>query len=353
MGVEEVGALKGLSAILMVFALSISMLGHSNPKEYEMGLLRFPEDLAPHRDYKIEWWYQTGVLNGGRFGYEITLFRAYDPEGENWPRILCFPVGETWIVHAMVHDYERKKRYFKEWLILPPFLLFGSGVETCDRGFCMRYSSQNLHVEWSGDLRAMKTLYSDGDLELHLNLIVRRMPVAHGGGKVPMVNGESFYYSITDVEVKGRMKFDGEWYEVSGSTWIDQQWGDFTATPWEWYSIRLENNAQVMLYSFPDDNVGFGTVVMPDGTVRSLSSSDFKTVFNGAIEDDEGDVVRIPFPGTVDIPKFGIHLKIRAREVDQFNRSVHTPEYWEGLCEVEGTFEGEHVRGWAFYETWK
>ncbi len=346
--------MRRVSVLVVIVLFFFSMFGCSPlPKEYEAGLLKFPKDFAPHRDYSTEWWYQTGVLNDGRFGYEITLFRMYDPQGEHWPRIFGQPVGELWLVHAMVNDYESGKRYFKEWLILPPLIFFGSGVGTCSQGFCMRYSSQSLYIEWSGGLDDITLIYGDGNLELHLELSPRKMPVAHGDGKVPMVSGESFYYSITDIDVKGEMKFDGEWHEVHGSTWIDQQWGDFDAKPWEWYSIRFENGAQIMLYSFPGRNVGFGTIVFPDGSVKSLSLEDFTMGFEETAIDSQGDVVRIPYPGTVDIPEYGIHLEIRAKAKDQFNRSVYTPEYWEGLCEVEGTFGGKSVRGWAFYETWR
>src|SRR5581483_3128379 len=38
----------------------------------------FPRDHGPHPDYRQEWWYVTGNLdgpNGERFGFELTFFR--------------------------------------------------------------------------------------------------------------------------------------------------------------------------------------------------------------------------------------------------------------------------------------
>ena len=38
----------------------------------------FPRDHGSHPDYKVEWWYYTGHLEGSdgrRFGYELTFFR--------------------------------------------------------------------------------------------------------------------------------------------------------------------------------------------------------------------------------------------------------------------------------------
>ena len=40
---------------------------------------RFPDDHGPHPEFRTEWWYFTGNLDGadGRlFGYQLTFFRA-------------------------------------------------------------------------------------------------------------------------------------------------------------------------------------------------------------------------------------------------------------------------------------
>ncbi len=312
----------------------------------------FPEAMAPHREFKTEWWYQTGLLNSGKLAYEITFFRMYDPESSRWPHFLGLPLSELWVIHLMIHDYDSDKRYFREWLIFPPLLFWGSGVFTCQDRLCLKYETPNLKAIWMGDQREMKVEYQDENVKLKLDLRSNKKPVWHNGGIVPMVEGNSYYYSITDVEVSGTLAFQGKNYEVQGSCWIDQQWGNFDAKPWEWYSIRLDNGVEIMLYSFPGRNVGFGTVVYSSGETQSLTIDDFQMTFEGTGTDLEGDEIRIPTPGWVSIQKLDAKLEIKAKSPEQLNPSKYTPQYWEGLCTTEGTFNGIEVKGWAFYETW-
>ena len=53
-------------------------------KAHEPRAFSFPADHGPHPDFRNEWWYVTGNLDGEdgwRFGYELTIFRvALAPE---------------------------------------------------------------------------------------------------------------------------------------------------------------------------------------------------------------------------------------------------------------------------------
>ncbi len=321
---------------------------------YKTGLLEFPRDFAPHRDYSLEWWYQTGVLNDGRFGYELTLFRTYRPDHEKWPKIGEFPVGELWVVHAMIYDYKTGERIFREYIVFPSLVFVGNSVKTGVSGMFLYYNGVNFQVIWIGDFNEMETYFEDDYLKLDLNLKINKKPVAHNGGIVSMGNvGESYYYSLTNIEVNGTVRLNGKYYDVTGTTWIDQQWGDFGPVPWEWFSLRLDNDVEMMLFRFPGRDVGFGSVVLKDGGVITLNSEDFYFEFYDSVKDSNGDEVALPHPGKIFIPSLNTTLVITSLATDEFNRSALLPEYWEGLCEVHGTFEGEGVKGWAFYEGWR
>jgi len=57
----------------------------------------------------------------------------------------------------------------------------------------------------------------------------------------------------------------------------DHQWGDFVISGtggWDWFSIQLDNNTELMLYVLRDragaTSALFGSFIMPDGTVQDI-----------------------------------------------------------------------------------
>ena len=317
----------------------------------QIGCLNFVKDLAPHRKYSTEWWYQTGVLNNGQYSYELTLFRAYVPENPNWPKIFGKSVGEIWIIHVMFHDYRNGKRYFKEYTLIPRFIFFFPAVSTSNSGYYLFHSDPRFIVEWKGSLKHIEVTFEDKELSLLLELYPKKPPAPHDDGIVPMIEGKSFYYSITNIEVKGCIRFKRKWFDVKGTSWIDHQWGNFSVHPWEWYSIRLDNNIEIMIYSFPETGFKYASVILKDGKVMKLSGKEFKVMIKGSFKTPR-KIIRIPTPTTIDIPKLGLYLTVNAVDKNQFNPAKTTPPYWEGLCRANGTFHGRKVKGWVFYETW-
>jgi predicted secreted hydrolase len=64
---------------------------------------------------------------------------------------------------------------------------------------------------------------------------------------------------------------------VSGQAWADHQWGDFVISGtggWDWFSIQLDNNTELMLYVLRDragaTSAVFGSHIMTDGTVQDI-----------------------------------------------------------------------------------
>jgi len=346
-GLSRMKAINKRKNVMILVILLFSL----NTFSIQLGNLCFPKDFAPHRDYSTEWWYQTGVLNDGQYSYEITLFRAYVPKNSKWPKIFGMSVGEIWVVHVMFHDYKSKKRYFKEYTLLPKVIFFFPAVSTSKNGYYLYYSDPHFIVEWKGSFDHIEITFEDKELSLLLELHPKKLPASHNDGIVSMVEGKSYYYSITNVEVKGLVRFNEKWISVNGTSWIDHQWGNFSVHPWEWYSIRLDNNIEIMIYSFPETGFKYASVILDNGKVIKLTGEEFKVVIKGSFKTPT-KILRIPMSATVNIPKLGVHLTISAVDKNQFNSAKTTPPYWEGLCRVNGTFQKTKVRGWAFYETW-
>ena len=288
--------------------------------------------IKPHPEYSLEWWYQTGVLNDGDYSYELTVFRSKFSKG-------------GWIVHAMVHDHVEDKRYFSETVLDPSEITLESNGED----FTLLYIGDiTLYTVWKPS--SIEIEFESKEFGFHLELKPRKGWVAHGeNGIVDMALGKSYYYSLTNVDVTGWISIKGERHDITGKTWIDRQWGNFMPHPWDWFSFRLENGYELMVFGFP--GLGYyGTVTFPDGTFEHVDN--VRVDLKGEYAFD-GKHIPIPQPGTVEIPDMKISLKAMAISKNQFNEAVHTPPYWEGLCRVEGTIGDEFVRGWAFFEGWR
>lgn len=78
------------------------------------------------------------------------------------------------------------------------------------------------------------------------------MPV-NGDGLVPVgVGGDSYYYSLTRLNVAGYLKLDGKYIPVVGLGWVDHQFGDYHQTEktetYEWFCLQLDNNVDIICW---------------------------------------------------------------------------------------------------------
>jgi predicted secreted hydrolase len=102
---------------------------------------------------------------------------------------------------------------------------------------------------------------------------------------------------------------------VKSGSWADHQWGDFVISGtggWDWFSIQLDNNTELMLYVLRDRagaaSALFGSFIMPDGTEQQLVLT-----VTPQLQDRE-----LYFPGAV----------------------FAGPTYWEGAVDVHGSGAG-------------
>ena len=81
------------------------------PRRFE-----FPRDHGPHPDFRQEWWYVTGNLDGAdgeRFGFELTFFRvALVPASPPTPPeelASAWRTREIFVAHFAVTDVGRRR----------------------------------------------------------------------------------------------------------------------------------------------------------------------------------------------------------------------------------------------------
>ena len=73
---------------------------------------RFPEDHGPHPDFRNEWWYVTGNLDGvagERFGFELTFFRFSLTPQDHSGIDSSWQTNQVYIAHFAITDVSAKE----------------------------------------------------------------------------------------------------------------------------------------------------------------------------------------------------------------------------------------------------
>jgi predicted secreted hydrolase len=165
----------------------------------------------------------------------------------------------------------------------------------------------------------------------------------------------SYYYSIPRLAVRGTLLRDGQALTVSGSAWLDREWGSgglgADEAGWDWFGLQLADGSELMFYSLRRrdgrrDAHSAGTFRAPDGTVRALGSADVAIGVQGEWLSPRGG--RYPARWRVEVPSVGLALDLRPVLADQ-ELDVR-PRYWEGAVDISGRANGRNISGSGYVE---
>jgi predicted secreted hydrolase len=349
-----------------LIALLLAMIAATAPawcREFKLALpgyqLQFPADHASHNDYRTEWWYYTGHLNGAdgaRYGYELTFFRsAMDVATPIKPS--PWSVDNVYLAHFAVSDVTTRKFHHASKLNRS-----GIGFAGADR--------KNYYV-WNQNWRAATTqnethklVASDGDYRLELNLVPLKKPALHGvnglSQKASCRGCASYYYSLTRMETNGTLTKGGKPVQVTGVSWMDHEFGSNQLTPeqvgWDWFSLQLDDNSELMLYMMRRKDGGLdenssGTYVLADGATKHLALNEYVVKSTGSWKSSESKAT-YPMGWKVSIPSLNADLEIVPELENQelVKRRESDVTYWEGTCLVRGSLGGKPVSGQAYVE---
>jgi predicted secreted hydrolase len=153
----------------------------------------------------------------------------------------------------------------------------------------------------------------------------------------------SLYYSFTRLATTGSVSVDGNEYSVSGESWMDKEFGSNqladNQTGWDWFSLRLNDGRDLMLYILRDRTGGVdfarATVISADGTPRYLAAEDWQVESSATWRSPETDA-EYPVRWRIFAPQDGISLLVTAEVQNQENVSQLIPDlfYWEGSVRV-------------------
>jgi predicted secreted hydrolase len=348
--------------VLAVVCLQVLALGSAQARQFKQALpgyqYVFPRDHAAHEEFRTEWWYYTGHLqadDGRHFGYELTFFRtayADAKAGDQHP----WKLDNIYLAHFAVSDEQKRKFFYFEKLNR------GGAGPAAARSENYYVANENWFVEQLGDkvvLRADAPGYA-----IHLLLNSLKPAVIHGKNgvsqKASCKGCASHYYSMTRLETEGYIYVDNKSSKVSGLTWMDHEFGSNQLTKeqvgWDWYSVQLKNNVEVMLYLLRDAHGGIdpnssGTIVYPNGKSRHLNLAEFSAKALGRWHSDRTHG-EYPMGWEVEIPSEKCKLTIKPSFEDQELATGKSTgvTYWEGTASVEGSFADKKVDGQAYVE---
>jgi predicted secreted hydrolase len=319
--------------LFIVFAFSAGC-------DIEKRPLQFPFDHGPHFKAVNEWWYFTGQVQtaeGKTLGFEFTIFK----------RFISVKKGFAFLGHLAVSDPETKQHDFVEKTASPPVTGIEEGKpEIIANNFSYQFAeASGFHIT-----AQTETIALDFVLKPESALL------PHGeDGLITMGDGRSsYYYSFTSLATTGTITVNNTEYTiVSGRTWMDHQWGNYTVLgmKWDWFSLRLDDGSSLMLFQFRD---------IFDHRTRAnwsyLSANDtiaygdnFSLQADRLYEEQEGRSI-YPLDWTIEVPGLDAEFAVKPLFDEQSMYDVMTPDYWEGLCSVAGTMAGKAVSGSAYVE---
>ncbi|MFQ5929327.1 MAG: lipocalin-like domain-containing protein [Acidobacteriota bacterium] len=315
----------------------------------------FPEDHWVRSGYKTEWWYFTGHLRARRdasrrFGYQFTFFRiGLRPES---PRLQSEWATKNLIMgHATISDLSSKKHVFSEVLYREVSFLGGFGFYP-DRLIVWSRAPAGTEgkwkLQWNG--QGFDFEMQDQIQGLAFQLSTRPMkPLIFQGpngysrkGNSP--TAASQYYSFTRLSTQGVLSITGEKFQVEGESWMDKEFGSNQLAEnqigWDWFSLQLEDNREVMLYHLRDKtgatDFARGTLVSSTGKVRYLKPEAWN-IQRTATWKSPHTGTEYPSRWMVTLPMDKLELEVIAEVADQENRSRILPDlyYWEGAVKIQ------------------
>lgn len=324
-------------AVLLIIALTFPValcIGCGDESQpYGPPQVHFPEDEGAHPESGVEWWYLNTLLTdstGREYGAMVVYFN---------PGLKIISIS----------DIESRHSY--------PEVAFSSPD----------YNEGILNLSWGSDDHWYRTdseafsyrLEANGtDIGLNLDLYSEKPPLLVGGdGLIEWTYENSYYYSLTRLDVDGTIELEGREIDVTGIGWMDHQWMESPSDRgWDWFSVQLDNNTDLIFWQIVNRNQSIDsldlTVMFPDNSVyhtQDLTLERLESWISPESGAEYGTIWRVQ-EDTHDID-----LKIRARYPEQEIRVLEDFEsidfdFWEGGTTVSGTMDGESVSGTGYAE---
>jgi len=348
-----------LNVILLLIGLQFfTVQGQSQtwkhyPYQPEGSAISFPIDEGRHSSEPIEWWYIAGHLKGNSTGtaYSFMLTYFYYPVyGYDGFRILNLCNDDT-------------GEYYSETLPLHYTIMDTLSLDIQARLMNDSIESWTTKKETDGSLVPFEYIISamsgNGSLELGCKSLKPPLILGDSGLFHQGAQSYTYYYSFTENEIEGILNFNGVEEEVTGTAWIDRQYGTFNPVSeerYEWFYVQLSNGMDLNIWN----------VFTPENTIPELPEYKHISVYVDSTDQFttyEFDLERLTYSCMPDgemcyAQKW--HLTAESGQLDLVLTTLHHHtevelpfRFYEGSLSVEGSVGGLPVTGIGFAELLK
>ena len=242
-------SMAGAAAAPRLSAQTFPGQPHRHPMADPAYRVTFPRDFGAHPDFRTEWWYVTGWLEGER-GFQVTFFRVRTGHPDDNPS--RFAPTQLLFAHAALMRPEHGHALHGQRAAR----IGSPGAGFSDRDTDVRIGDWALSRD--GDDR-YRTTIRDGGFNFELLL----EPPGESGGEIrrPWLQGEhgfsrkgpepeqaSHYYSRPQLRLSGTV--DGK--PATGVAWLDHEWSttvlDPAAAGWDWTGLNLDDGSALVAF---------------------------------------------------------------------------------------------------------
>lgn len=303
-------------------------------------------DEAIHAKNSLEWWYVTGFLSGDdgkQYGIEYVFFHFRPRDGRQ--RYMVNVAITSPEDSVFIYDYE----------------IFRS-KNRLNTGLPLNFNTPLY--DWRGefgkyDLQANMKRHNAG---FNLTTEPTQPVVLHQDSGYVNYGGiaKAGYYSYPQLKTNGQLFLNGDTINVEGVSWYDRQWdcGNVTVknVAWDWTAINLSDSSELMLYRVDSKvhkkEIFGGTYIAANNETMDLKNEDI-TMTPVSYWKSPKTKRNYPVEWQVAIPKLKMEFVIKSEIPQQelvLGNWAQTVEYWEGMCAVKGTKNGQPITGKSYLE---
>ncbi len=334
-------SLIGLAALVAILAacrpspqpIKVSFSPTPTPPPPPVSL---PADELPHH-VLTEWWYFTGHLQASNraYGFEFVIFQS-----ERRQEV-------AYAAHFAITDHQRSSFRFSQATAT------GSQVDKPTLDLAVG----GWRLQGAMGRYTIKATMEDYSIELNTEPV--KPPVLHAGGIIDFgPAGSSYYYSYTRLSVAGVLMDGNQPLQVSGTAWMDHQWGNFIPLAgggWDWFSLQLDTGDDLMVFLLRDMSNriagAYISLIDPQGKVRTKDPRGLQLLPTGAWTSHRTGTT-YPSGWILRVPDEALELRIlpvlQDQELD--TRQSTGVIYWEGEVTVKGASATKPVGGKGYVE---
>jgi len=312
-------------------------------------VIKFPRDEQAH-DKIIEWWYWNGHLqgeDGNQYAFMDCLFQA-KPKEVKLP-FFKMPFNKAYFSHSIVSDLKNQKAYTTvDYLSLISADSFKRPL------FFVEYINPDVFEGYTVSLMKESEPFKYRLRAKNLDLILtatKKPLLENKDGYFNFGRRSTYYYSLTNLKTEGVIRINNKEIKVKGKSWMDHQWADvgYTKDEWNWFSIQLENNTELVCFDLQGDKEKFSYagISYADGRNEHFKKVIFTPI--GKKWTSAKTKASYPLAWTIEIPEKKIKLKVKPL-IKKQEIIFGTINYWEGPLSVRGTLGNKKVKGKGFLE---